>query len=48
LAHRIQNPIFFNLVKRIAIPYAAKMAGMYYGMKRGGEMENTIWKMATA
>lgn len=48
LAHRIQNPIFFNLVKRIAIPYAAKMAGIYYGMKRGSEMENTIWKMATA
>jgi len=48
LAHRIQNPVLFKLVKRIMIPYAAKVAGIYYGMKHGEEMENAIWKMATA
>jgi len=47
LAHRIQNPVVFELVKRIVIPYAAKMAGVYYGRKHGVEMENAIWKMAT-
>lgn len=47
LAHRIQNPVLFKLVKRIMIPYAARVAGIYYGMKHGAEMENAIWKMAT-
>jgi radical SAM superfamily enzyme YgiQ (UPF0313 family) len=48
LTHRIQNPVLFKLVKRIVIPYAARIAGIYYGMRHGGEMENAIWKMATA
>jgi radical SAM superfamily enzyme YgiQ (UPF0313 family) len=48
LAHRIRNPVLFKLVKRMLIPCVAKMAGIYYGMKNGGEMENAIWKMATA
>jgi radical SAM superfamily enzyme YgiQ (UPF0313 family) len=48
LAHRIQNPVLFRFLKRIVIPYVAKMAGIYYGMKHGSEMENAIWKMATA
>jgi len=48
LQHRIRNPLLYKFVKRMAIPYAAKMAGIYYGMKHGEEMESAIWKMATA
>ncbi len=48
LEHRFQNPFFFNLVKRMIIPVAAKMAGFYYGLKQGEQMENAIWKLANA
>jgi len=48
LEHRIGNPLLFNFVKRFAIPFAGKVAGTYYGAKHGGEMKETIWKMATA
>jgi radical SAM superfamily enzyme YgiQ (UPF0313 family) len=48
LEHRIQNPVLFKLVKRLFIPYAAKTVGVYYGLKHGQEMENAIWKLATA
>ncbi len=48
LEHRFRNPILFELAKKVAIPYAAKVAGMYYGIKRGEGMRNIIWKMATA
>jgi radical SAM superfamily enzyme YgiQ (UPF0313 family) len=48
LEHRIRNPFLFNFVKRFAIPFAGKVAGVYYGAKHGEEMKETIWKMATA
>ena len=48
LEHRIRNPIIFNAVKRIVIPYAAKMAGVYYGLKHGKQMKQALWRMATA
>ena len=46
LEHRIRNPIIFNAIKRIAIPYAAKISGVYYGLKHGKRMEQALWKMA--
>lgn len=48
IRHRVQNPLLFNLVKKIAIPYGAKVAGAYYGMKHGKMVERAIWKMAIA
>jgi len=48
LEHRFQNPFFFNLVKRMVIPVAAKTAGFYYGLKHGEQMENAISKLANA
>jgi len=48
LEHRIPNPLLFNFVKRVAIPFAGKVAGIYYGMKHGEEMEMAIWRMASA
>jgi radical SAM superfamily enzyme YgiQ (UPF0313 family) len=48
LHHRISNPLLFNLVKKVVIPYGAKMAGIYYGMKHGKIMRDAIWRMAVA
>ncbi len=48
LEHRISNPVLYKLVKRILIPYAAKIAGIYYGMRRGEAIQDAIWKMANA
>jgi len=48
LKHRIRNPIIFHAAKRIVIPCAAKMAGIYYGLKHGKQMRQALWRMATA
>jgi hypothetical protein len=32
----------------MALPFAAKVAGIYYGMKHGKEMEDAIWRMVNA
>lgn len=48
LEQRIHNPLLFKLVKQVAIPFGAKVAGAYYGRKHGPEMEEAIWKMANA
>jgi radical SAM superfamily enzyme YgiQ (UPF0313 family) len=48
LEHRIGNPVLHKLVKRLLIPYAARVAGIYYGMKQGEAMQEAIWKMANA
>ena len=48
LEQRIHNPLLYKLVKRMALPFVAKVAGIYYGMKHGQEMEDAIWKMVNA
>jgi radical SAM superfamily enzyme YgiQ (UPF0313 family) len=48
LANRITNPVLYKLVNRLLIPYAAGVAGTYYGIKRGKAMQQAIWKMANA
>jgi radical SAM superfamily enzyme YgiQ (UPF0313 family) len=48
LKHRIPNPLLFNFAKKIVIPYAGKVAGFYYKMKHGDEMERAIWRMVSA
>jgi len=48
LEHRIRNPVLFKVVKRVVIPFAAKMAQVYYGLKHGKETGNAVWKMANA
>jgi radical SAM superfamily enzyme YgiQ (UPF0313 family) len=48
LGHRIRNPMIFNAIKRIVIPCAAKMVGIYYGLKHGKQMKQAFWRMATA
>ncbi|UCD97148.1 MAG: B12-binding domain-containing radical SAM protein [Candidatus Bathyarchaeota archaeon] len=48
LHHRIRNPLVFNTIKRVMIPYIAKTVGLYYGLKHGEQMRQAIWKMAVA
>jgi len=48
LEYKIRNPLLYKLVKEIALPFATKVAGIYYGMKYGQEMRDAIWKMVNA
>ncbi|UCG36342.1 MAG: B12-binding domain-containing radical SAM protein [Candidatus Bathyarchaeota archaeon] len=48
LEARITNPVLRKLVKRMLIPFAAKVAGIYYRMKYGEAMQDAIWKLAIA
>ncbi|MFB0523718.1 MAG: hypothetical protein ACETV1_08200, partial [Candidatus Bathyarchaeia archaeon] len=48
LQHRIQNRFLLRFVKRIAIPFGGKLAGLYYGIKHGEEMQKAIWRIANA
>jgi radical SAM superfamily enzyme YgiQ (UPF0313 family) len=48
LEHRITNPVLYKLAKRMLIPYAARVAGIYYRLTHGEAMEDAIWKMANA
>jgi len=45
LEHRIQNPLLYKLVKRMALPFIGEIAKIYYGAKHGEEMKNAIWRM---
>jgi radical SAM superfamily enzyme YgiQ (UPF0313 family) len=48
LEHRLTNPLIYSFVKRVAIPFGGKVAGLYYGRKHGEEMQKAIWRMANA
>jgi radical SAM superfamily enzyme YgiQ (UPF0313 family) len=48
LEHRIGNPVVYKAVKQMLIPYAAKVAGLYYGIRQGEAMRQAIWRMANA
>ena len=48
LEHRITNPALNKLVKRMLIPSAAKIAGIYYKINQREAMKEAIWKMANA
>lgn len=48
LQHRIPNPLMYKLIRNVAVPFGAKTAGIYYGLKRGKMMTDAIWRMATA
>lgn len=48
LKNRISSPVLYSLVRRLLIPYAARTAAVYYGIKRGEAMQETILRMANA
>ncbi len=45
LEDRIHNPLLFKLAKQVVLPFAAKVAGIYYGFKYDRQMEDAIWRM---
>jgi len=45
LEQRIHNPLLCKLVKQVALPFAARVAGIYYGLKHGQEIQEAIWRM---
>jgi radical SAM superfamily enzyme YgiQ (UPF0313 family) len=48
LENRFSNPFVFNFVKRVAIPFAGKIATFYYGMKHGEPMQDFIQALLNA
>jgi hypothetical protein len=48
LEHRISNTWFYRLIDRAVIPLAGKIAGKYYGFKRGKVVGDAICRMANA
>jgi len=48
IEERISSPFLYKFVRRAAIPFGAKIAGIYYRMKHNREMKNAIWKIANA
>jgi len=48
LGQKIRNPLLRKLVKQIALPFGARVAGIYYGMKHGRKMEDAFWRMVKA
>ncbi len=48
LEHRIPDRFLLGFVKRVAIPLGGKLAGLYYGIKHGEEMQKAIWRIANA
>jgi radical SAM superfamily enzyme YgiQ (UPF0313 family) len=45
LVNRYPNPIIFKAVNNVAIPSIAKIAGYYYGWKRGEQLKQAFWKL---
>jgi radical SAM superfamily enzyme YgiQ (UPF0313 family) len=48
LEHRITNPIMHAAVKKVLIPYAARVAGIYYGIRHDGAIQEAILRMANS
>lgn len=48
LAHRFQNPFIFKAINNVAIPYASRIAGLYYGLKHGKQVKEAFWRLGMA
>jgi len=48
LEQRIHNPLVYKVVSQVALPFAGKIAGIYYGSKYGQKMKQAIWRMVNA
>jgi radical SAM superfamily enzyme YgiQ (UPF0313 family) len=48
LEERIHNPWVLRLIRQAAIPFAARAASVYYGLKHGSQMKDAIWRLANA
>jgi radical SAM superfamily enzyme YgiQ (UPF0313 family) len=45
LGNRYSNPIVLKALNNVAIPSIAKVAGYYYGRKRGEQLKQAFWKL---
>ena len=48
IEEKFHSPLLCKFIRRVAIPFAAKVAGIYYGMKHSREMKDAIWRIANA
>ncbi len=48
LGARITNPTLLKAVNNAAIPFAAKIAQTYYGLRRDEQIGDVIWKLSKA
>lgn len=47
LGNRFRNPFVYKAVNDIVIPYAGRIAGFYYGLRRGEQMKQALWTLST-
>ena len=45
LENRIPNPMLFKAVNNIVVPSFARVAGFYYGLKRGDQLKQAFWTL---
>jgi len=48
IEEKFHSPLLCKFVRRVAIPFAAKIAGIYYEMKHSREIKDAIWRIANA
>jgi len=48
IEEEFRSPLLCKFIRRIAIPFAAEVAGIYYRMKHSREMKDAIWRIANA
>jgi radical SAM superfamily enzyme YgiQ (UPF0313 family) len=46
LGNRFRNPFVYKAVNGIVIPYAGRIAGFYYGLKRGEQFKQALWTLS--
>ena len=46
LADRFPNPVLFNVVNNVAIPYLARILGTYYGWTRGRQLKEAFYTLS--
>jgi radical SAM superfamily enzyme YgiQ (UPF0313 family) len=46
IGDRFRNPILYGAVNKIIIPYFGRIAGLYYGWKRGEQLKQAFWTLS--
>ena len=43
---RFRNPILYDAVNKIVIPYVGRVMGIYYGLTRGEQLKQAFWTLS--
>jgi len=43
---RFHNPILYDAINKIVIPYIGRIAGLYYGWTRGEQLKQAFWSLS--